>query len=223
MAVAACRPHSTERRVYAIDGGARSATGARLASTFHPEALPLNDISSRNGLRVAADIGGTFTDIALLTPDGHLATGKLLSTPGNYADAVVEGVTALMQRQGLAVGAIAEVLHGCTVATNAILEHKGARTALITTTGFRDVLELRRVRVPRLYAPLWRKPPPLVPRNLRFEVAERIGADGAIVRPLDAASLDAAIEAVRAADVEAVAVCLINAFANPVHEQQLGA
>ena len=176
-----------------------------------------------SGHRIAADIGGTFTDIALLTPDGHLATGKLLSTPANYADAVVDGVIALMQRLGLPIGDIAEVLHGCTVATNAILEHKGARTALITTQGFRDVLELRRVRVPRLYAPLWRKPPPLVPRNLRFEVAERIGADGAIVRPLDAASLDAAIAAVRAADVEAIAVCLINAFANPVHEQRIGA
>ena len=177
----------------------------------------------KSGHRIAADIGGTFTDIALLTPDGHLATGKLLSTPANYADAVVAGVIALMQRLGLPIGDIAEVLHGCTVATNAILEHKGARTALITTQGFRDVLELRRVRVPRLYAPLWRKPSPLVPRNLRFEVAERIGADGSIVRPLDAASLDAAIAAVRAADVEAIAVCLINAFANPVHEQAIGA
>jgi len=177
----------------------------------------------KSGHRIAADIGGTFTDIALLTPDGHLATGKLLSTPANYADAVVAGVVALMQRLGLPIGDIAEVLHGCTVATNAILEHKGARTALITTQGFRDVLELRRVRVPRLYAPLWRKPSPLVPRNLRFEVAERIGADGSIVRPLDAASLDAAIAAVRAADVEAIAVCLINAFANPVHEQAIGA
>ena len=164
-------------------GGARSATGTRLASTSS-EALPLNDTSSRNGLRVAADIGGTFTDIALLTPDGHLSTGKLLSTPANYADAVVEGVTALMRRRGLAVQDIAEVLHGCTIATNAILEQKGARTALITTEGFRDVLELRRVRVPRLYAPLWSKPPPLVPRRRRYEVAERIGADGTIVRPL---------------------------------------
>ena len=183
----------------------------------------MNDISSTSGYRVAADIGGTFTDIALLTPDGHLSTGKLLSTPANYADAVVEGVTALLHRRGLAVQDVAEVLHGCTVATNAILEHKGARTALITTQGFRDVLELRRGRVPRLYAPLWKKPPPLVPRRLRYEVAERVGADGNIVRPLEEASLEAAIAAVRSAEVEAVAVCLINAFANPVHEQRIGA
>jgi len=183
----------------------------------------LNDTSSTSGYRVAADIGGTFTDIALLTADGHLSTRKLLSTPANYADAVVEGVTSLMRRRGLAVQDIAEVLHGCTVATNAILEHKGARTALITTRGFRDVLDLRRVRVPRLYAPLWKKPPPLVPRRLRYEVAERIGADGTIVRPIEDASIETAIAAVRAAKVEAVAVCLINAFANPVHEQIIGA
>jgi N-methylhydantoinase A len=122
----------------------------------YPEALHLKDASSRNGLRVAADIGGTFTDIALLTPDGHLSTGKLLSTPANYADAVVEGVMALMRRRGLAVEDIAEVLHGCTIATNAILEQKGARTALITTEGFRDVLELRRVRVPGSMPPCGR-------------------------------------------------------------------
>ena len=198
-------------------------TSAAPALTPPLEALHLNDTPCMSGYRVAADIGGTFTDIALLTPDGHLSTGKLLSTPSNYADAVVEGVTALLHRRGLAAQDIAEVLHGCTVATNAILEHKGARTALITTQGFRDVLELRRVRVPRLYAPLWKKPPPLVPRRLRFEAVERIGADGRIVRSLDEASLEAVIAAIRAAQVEAVAVCLINAFANPVHEQRVGA
>jgi N-methylhydantoinase A len=183
----------------------------------------LTDTFDTSGYRIAADIGGTFTDIALLTPDGHLSTGKLLSTPANYADAVVDGMTAVMRRRGLDLKVIAEVLHGCTVATNAILEHKGARTALITTAGFRDVLELRRVRVPRLYAPLWTKPPPLVPRHLRFEVVERIGADGGVVRALDEASLQKAIAAVREAGVEAIAVCLINAFANPVHEQRIGA
>ena len=103
----------------------------------------------KSGHRIAADIGGTFTDIALLTPDGHLATGKLLSTPANYADAVVAGVVALMQRRGLPIGDIAEVLHGCTVATNAILEHKGARTALLTTAG----LPRRAGAAPRARAP----------------------------------------------------------------------
>src|SRR5688572_7193414 len=102
--------------------------------------MHLNDTSRTIGYRVASDIGGTSTDFVLLTSDVHAATGKLLSTPANYADAVVEGVTSLMRRRGLAAQDIPEVLHGCTVATNAILEHKAARTALITTQGFRDVL-----------------------------------------------------------------------------------
>src|SRR5262245_7126883 len=124
--------------------------------------LPLAVTHEASDYRIAADIGGTFTDIALLTRDGRLSSAKLLSTPANYADAVIDGVVSLMQRQGLDIQDIVEVLHGCTVATNAILERKGARTALVTTHGFRDVLELRRVRGPRLYAPPWMKPPPLL-------------------------------------------------------------
>jgi N-methylhydantoinase A len=174
------------------------------------------------GYRVAADIGGTFTDVALLGQDGVLCTAKLLSTPASYADAVVAGIGQLLAAQGLSPAAIDEVLHGCTVATNAILEHKGAATALITTAGFRDVLELRRIRTPRLYAPLWRKPPPLVPRHRRYEVDERIGADGAVVRPLEEGSLERVIDAIRDSDVQAIAVCLLNAFVNPEHEQRIG-
>lgn len=169
-------------------------------------------------LRIAADIGGTFTDIALEREDGSIATEKRLSTPGNYADAVLRGTERLLASEGLEPARIAEVLHGCTVATNAILEQKGARTALITTEGFRDVLELRRVRTPRLYDPLWQKPEPLVPRHLRFEVRERTAPDGSVVTGLDERTLDAAMDVIEAADVEAVAVCLINSFANPEHE-----
>ena len=119
--------------------------------------------------RAAADIGGTFTDVAVLTPDGRLATRKLPSTPDNYADAVIAGVRGLLEEIGSPLDALEELLHGCTVATNAILEGKGAPTALVTTRGFRDVLELRRVRVPNLYEPLYERPPPLVPRQFRFE------------------------------------------------------
>src|SRR5918995_6187751 len=135
--------------------------------------------------RIAADIGGTFTDVAMVTADGRLGTRKLPSTPANYADAVIDGVTGLLAELGSPPEALEEVLHGCTVATNAILEHRGARTALLTTRGFRDVLELRRIRVPELYDPMYEKPPPLVPRQLRFEVTERIGPDGGVVTPLD--------------------------------------
>src|SRR5689334_14728054 len=112
--------------------------------------LPLPVTHKPSRYRIAADVGGTFTDIAVLTGDGRLSSAKLLSTPANYANAVIDGVVSLMRRQGLDIQNIVEVLHGCTVATNAILERKGARTALVTTCGFRDVLELRRVRVPRL-------------------------------------------------------------------------
>ena len=172
--------------------------------------------------RAAADIGGTFTDVAVLTPDGRLATRKLPSTPDNYADAVIAGVASLLEELGSPPGALEELLHGCTVATNAILEGKGAPTALLTTRGFRDVLELRRVRVPELYEPLYERPPPLVPRQLRFEVDERTGPRGEVLRPLDEAGVRTAAERIRAAGMEAVAVCYLHSYANPAHERRTG-
>ncbi|MBI3517315.1 MAG: hydantoinase/oxoprolinase family protein [Proteobacteria bacterium] len=174
-------------------------------------------------LRIAADIGGTFTDLAFITQDGVVRTRKVPSTPANYADAVIRGIDELMAEQKLDKGRIAEVLHGCTIATNTILEHKGARTALITTAGFRDVLELRRIRVPRLYEPLYVKPQPLVPRRLRFEVVERVGPRGEVITALDVASVEAAIARLLAERIEAVAVCLLHSYANPDHERQIGA
>jgi N-methylhydantoinase A len=172
--------------------------------------------------RIAADIGGTFTDLAVLRADGRLATRKLPSTPANYADAVIEGIVGLLGDLGSPLSALSEVLHGCTVATNAILEHKGARTALLTTKGFRDVLELRRIRVPALYDPLYEKPAPLVPRHLRFEVAERLDHTGAVVTPVDIDDVERAAAEIRRHGVEAVAVCLLHSYANPAHEQQVG-
>ncbi len=174
------------------------------------------------GRRIASDIGGTFTDIAYIDGQGRLATGKLPSTPADFADGVVAGLVALLRRLEIDVGEIDEVLHGCTLATKAILEQKGARTALITTAGFRDVLELKRIRVPRLYEPLYVKPPPLVARRHRHEVTERIGADGGIVVPLDPASVEAAVERIAADGAEAVAICLLHAYANPAHERAVG-
>jgi N-methylhydantoinase A len=175
------------------------------------------------GYRIAADVGGTFTDIALLTRDDRIASRKVRSTPADYAAAVVDGILALLGETGVRPDEIEEVLHGCTVATNAILESRGARTALITTRGFRDVLELRRIRMPRLYDPLWQKPRPLVPRHLRLEVSERLGADGAVVTPLDETDVDAAIEVLRREQVEAVAIAYLHAYADPRHEQRTGA
>ncbi len=169
--------------------------------------------------RVAADIGGTFTDIAAVTEDGELLTWKLPSTPPNFADAVSTGIEALFRKHSIELSEIDEVLHGCTVATNAILEQKGAKTALITTQGFRDVLEIQRVRVPKLYDPLYEKPSPLVPRNLRFEVDERLDANGRVIRELDLDQLNELIEKLKKEDIEAIAICFLHSFVNPTHEE----
>ena len=179
------------------------------------------EMSNKVVKRVAADIGGTFTDIAAVTQDGELLTWKLPSTPPNFADAVFTGMEALFRKHSMEISQVDEVLHGCTVATNAILEQKGAKTALITTKGFRDVLEIQRVRVPKLYDPLYEKPTPLVPRNLRFEVYERLDANGRIIRELDLERLNEVIEKLRKENIEAIAICFLHSFVNPIHEEMV--
>ncbi len=173
--------------------------------------------------RVGVDIGGTFTDIVLLGSDGSIATRKVLSTTDDYGRGIIAGLLELFQERGVPPAALDGVAHGTTVATNAILEGKGARTALITTRGFRDVLELRRIRIPRLYDLFYEKPAPLAPRRRRFEVVERMGPHGEVRIPLERASVEAAIEQIRAAGVEAVAVSLLHSYANPTHELEVGA
>jgi N-methylhydantoinase A/oxoprolinase/acetone carboxylase beta subunit len=183
---------------------------------FHIAILPGMAVMD-NSARIGVDVGGTFTDVVLRHADGRATIRKLLSTPPNYDAAVVEAVA------GLTDGAhVTGVVHGTTVATNAVLEHRGALTALVTTGGFRDVLELRRLRIPQMYDPMWRKPPPLVPRRLRFEVSERVGADGTVIRPLDEAEARAIAARLRAAGVESVAVCLLHSYLHPAHERRLG-
>ena len=173
-------------------------------------------------LTLAADIGGTFTDVALLLEDGSMATEKVPSTPDDYSRGILQGMAALLQAQDLVPADIGRVLHGCTIATNTILEGRGARTALITTLGFRDVLELRRIRVPRLYDPLYVKPEPLAARELRMEVRERVGADGQVVLPLVEDDVHAAIAQLLREGVQAVAVCCLHSYLNPSHEQRIG-
>lgn len=172
--------------------------------------------------RIAADIGGTFTDIALVTEAGRLVTRKIPSTPDDLARGVIDGIMQLIDGERLQPSDINEVLHACTVATNAILENRGAPTALITTQGFRDILEMRRIRVPKLYQPLYVKPPVLVPRRLRLEVTERMGPRGEVVVPLDEASLDRVIERLQREPVTAIAVCFLHSYANPDHERRVG-
>ncbi len=168
--------------------------------------------------RVGVDIGGTFTDIVLLGSDGTVHTQKISSSVDNYARAIVEGLGAVLAERAIAPAALEEIRHGTTVASNAILEHKGAKVGLITTRGFRDVLEIRTLRMPRLYDIAWEKPPPLVERYLRRVVDERIDAKGRVERALDPADAEAQVDALLAEKVEAIAVCLLNSFANPAHE-----
>ena len=168
--------------------------------------------------RAGVDIGGTFTDIVLVGSDGSVHTKKVSSSVENYATAIVDGLAELFAETGMTGAAIEEVRHGTTVASNAILERKGARVGLITTKGFRDVLEIRTLRMPRLYDIGWTKPEPLVERYLRQVVDERIDHKGRVERALDPADAERAVDALLAEQVEAIAVCLINSFANPVHE-----
>ena len=170
--------------------------------------------------RVGVDVGGTFTDVILHGADGRVVLRKLLSTPPSYDRAVVDAVGGLAADDA---GAVAEVVHGTTVATNAVLERRGSLTALVTTAGFRDVLELRRLRIPHMYDLFWRKPPPLVERHLRFELNERVAADGTIVRRLDAEECRALAARLREKGVESVAVCFLHSYLYPEHEQRFGA
>ena len=168
--------------------------------------------------RIAIDIGGTFTDVVLARPDGSVSTRKVPSTPEDYADGIVQGATELLAASGVSPGALDDIVHATTVAANTILEGKGARTALVTTEGFRDVLEMRRLRIPTLYDLRYEKPPPLVPRRRRYEVRGRLGPDGQIWEELDEAAVRALAGRLRNDDVEAVAISLINAYADPRHE-----
>jgi N-methylhydantoinase A len=171
--------------------------------------------------RVGIDIGGTFTDIVLLGPAGHARTVKVPSTPADYSLSIVGGLTDAMTAQQLSGQDIVEVIHGTTVATNAILEKRGARTGLITTAGFRDVLEIRRLRMPRLYDLNWEKPEALVRRENRQEVEERVDANGDVVRPLDEATVRRAVARLLDNGVEIIAVTLLNSYANDSHERRI--
>ncbi len=165
-------------------------------------------------MHIGVDIGGTFTDL-VMSADGRLHIHKLLSTPANPAQAMLAGL-ATITPGGLP--ALQRVSHGSTVATNAILERKGARTALITTQGFRDLLFIGRQNRPELYALQPVLPPPLIPRSWCYEVPERLDHTGAVLTPLDLTALDRVLDAVAAAGIEAVAVCLLYSYVNPAHE-----
>ncbi|WP_309946239.1 hydantoinase/oxoprolinase family protein [Tardiphaga robiniae] len=177
-------------------------------------------MASGGKIRVAVDIGGTFTDIALFLESGLIHQSKVSSTPEDPSRAVVDGVGRLLAELSIEPSAVAEVLHGTTVGSNTILQRSGAKTGLITTRGFRDVLEIGRIRMPDMFDLTWVKPQPLVPRRYRMEVNERMAADGTTVEPLSEASVIAAGKALVAEDIEAVAIAFINSYRNPAHELQ---
>jgi N-methylhydantoinase A len=168
--------------------------------------------------KIGVDIGGTFTDLVIARDDGLTQTRKVPSTPDDYSRGIAVALQALVAELATKPDRITGIVHATTVATNAILEYKGARTGLLTTAGFRDVLEMRRLRIPVLYDLQYDKPPPLVPRRLRLEARERLSADGKVRTALVD---DDVVEAARvfcAAGVEAIAISFLHAYANPAHE-----
>ncbi len=172
--------------------------------------------------RIGVDIGGTFTDLVLVDETtGAVRVGKLLTTPKEPAQAVEQGVAALLHEAGRAPATVGAVIHGTTLATNALIERKGARTGLLTTAGFRDALEIGREGRYDMYDLFIDPPAPLVPRQLRLEVTERMLADGSVLTPLDASSAREAIGALVTQGVEAIAICLLHAYRNPAHERAL--
>ena len=178
--------------------------------------------TNQSTLRIGADVGGTFTDVVLIDAHGNLWTHKVPSTPPNFERAVLNAIEHLLRTTDAAGTSVSEVAHGTTVATNAVLEKRGAKTALITTKGFRDVLELRRIRAPQMYDLFFEKPEALVERYLRFELTERISASGEVLIPISEPELRQLKEALEKETVESIAVCTLHAYAFPQHENIVG-
>ena len=172
--------------------------------------------------RLGVDIGGTFTDLVVIDEaTGTARVGKVLTTPKDPAHGVEEVIHALLDEAGVRSDAVRAVVHGTTLATNALIERKGAKTALLTTEGFRDALEIRREGRYDMYDLFIDPPPPLVPRHLRREVPERLLADGSILKTLDEAAARRALAELAREGVEALAICLLHAYVNPAHERRL--
>ncbi len=176
---------------------------------------------------IGIDVGGTFTDIVVTRPDGATTIAKAATTPGDQSDGVLDGIAraaaALALSPAALLGQASRIVHGTTVATNALLEGKAARVGMLTTEGHRDIIEMREGLKPERYNLRMAPPAPLVPRRLRLGVRERMRQDGAAEIPLDRASLNAALDRLAAEDVQAVAICFLHAWQNPEHEQAAAA
>jgi len=172
-------------------------------------------------VRIGADIGGTFTDLVQVDDQGRFRFGKLLTTPDAPDLAVEQGVAELLKSTGTPASSVSHVIHGTTLFTNALIERKGARTALVTTAGFRDAIEIGREHRYDMYDLQMERPEPLAPRHFRFEVEERVLSDGSVDTPLQQQALATLVETLTEQRIEAVAVCLIHSYRNPAHEQQI--
>src|SRR6266511_7094 len=170
--------------------------------------------------RIAVDIGGTFTDLVLVEAGRVTASAKVLTTPGDPSIAVESGIGRLLDR--VSAEHVDEVVHGTTLVSNALIERKGATTALVTTKGFLDVMAIRRELRYDLYDLFLEMPEPLVPRRLRFEVGERVLADGSVDKPLDTDEVRKIARRIEREGVEAVAVGLLHSYRNPEHERAIG-
>ena len=167
-------------------------------------------------MRVATDVGGTFTDLVYVDDDG-IHVSKAGTTPPNFE----RGLLNALDAAGLRGSEVEFFAHGTTVVINALLSRRGASTALVTTAGFRDVLEIARGNRPDLFNFAFRKPGPFVPRSRRFEVRERIDYRGNVVLPLEEKSLEGLLEELGRVDVDAVAICFLHAYVNPAHEAKV--
>ena len=175
---------------------------------------------SQASCRLAIDVGGTFTDVVLVD-DGSAEVwfAKILSTPADPSEGSLTGAGEILQRTGISSAAVRDVVHATTVATNAVLEGKGARTGMIATAGFRDALEMGREARYDIYDLGLRMPAPLVPRQRRMEVNERVDFDGNVLTPLDERQVaDVLTQLVRDAGIESLAICLLHGYAHPAHE-----
>ncbi len=177
-------------------------------------------MTRRAPYRIGLDIGGTFTDLVLMhDPSGRLWGHKVLTTPADPAEAALRGLREICGRAGIALNEVGTVIHATTLVTNAIIERTGAKTALLATEGFRDILEIGREQRYDIYDLFLRYPEPLVPRRWRAEVRERVTRDGEVFTPMDPAAVRALVSDLAAAGIEAVAVSFLHAYKNPVHER----
>ena len=200
-------------------GGSAAATAASVGERTAPEAARRENVSG--ALFIGIDVGGTFTDLFMVDDhSGDTFRHKLSSTPDDPHEAPIRGIREILEKAGRKPQDVRFVGLGTTVATNALLERKGATTGLITTRGFRDLLEICRQTRPHVYDLTQHRPRPLVPRRLRLEIDERVAGDGSVVRPIDLTDVNRAAARLQSEGVTSVAVCFLNAYANPQHERQ---